>query len=163
MAANPPIEGTESTWTPIRARVRADAKEIALAKGYTSLLPVIQPGRVGPHCQKVSPGCARCYSETNNERCLTHNGTGLPFDRRSRDLVEMFVDEKILMQPLHWKKPRRVFVCSQTDLFAEFVTDEMIDRVFAVMGLCPQHTFQVLTKRAERMIEYMTTRFGAGH
>jgi protein gp37 len=69
--------------------------------------------------------------------------------------VDLFVDEKILMQPLRWKSPKRIFVCSQTDLFGEFYTDEMIDWVFAVMALCQQHTFQCLTKRPERMRKYM--------
>jgi protein gp37 len=166
MSANSKIEWTRSTWTPIRARVREDALEIARAKGYSSLVQILEarkpngdlrtpPGKVGPHCEHRSPGCESCYSETNNARCLPANGTGLPFDRRSRDLVDLFVDENILTQPLHWRAPRRVFVCSQTDLFGEFVTDDMIDRVFAVMALCPQHTFQVLTKRADRMREYL--------
>jgi protein gp37 len=62
----------------------------------------------------------------------------------------------MLLQPLKWKRPRKIFVCSMTDLFADFVTDEMLDRVFAVMALCPQHTFQVLTKRSARMREYLT-------
>jgi len=82
------------------------------------------------------------------------NGTGLPFDRRARDLVDIFLDERILMQPLHWRQSKWIFVCSQTDLFGEFVPDEMIDCVFAVMALSPWHRFQVLTKRAERMREY---------
>jgi protein gp37 len=143
-----------ATWSPLRARVRPDAKEIASQKGYTSLLPIldrIASGKVGHHCEHVSPGCEHCYSETNNARCLPHNGTGLPFDRRSRDLVEMFLDEEMLTQPLRWKRGRKIFVESQSDLFGEFVPDELIDRVFAVMALCSQHTFQVLTKRAERM------------
>lgn len=146
-----------ATWTPIRARVREDAAEIAQAKGYTSLVQIAEKmaGRIGPHCEHVSPGCANCYSETNNSRCLPANGTGLPFDRRSRDLVEPFVDENILTQPLRWKKPRKIFVCSQTDLFGEWVTDEMIDQVFSIMALCPQHTFQILTKRASRLLEYV--------
>ena len=138
MGAKTEIAWTDSTWTPIRARV----KEGPLA------------GHVGPHCERVSQGCVNCYSETNNGRCLPANGTGLPFNRQSRDKVDIFVDEKILTHPLHWKAARRIFVCSQTDLFGEWVTDEMIDRVFAVMALCPQHTFQVLTKRAERMQKY---------
>jgi protein gp37 len=57
--------------------------------------------------------------------------------------------------PLRWRKPRRVFVNSMSDLFHEDVPDEFIDRVFAVMALCQQHTFQVLTKRADRMYHYM--------
>jgi protein gp37 len=60
-----------------------------------------------------------------------------------------------LTEPLTWKKPRRVFVNSMSDLFQDGVPDEYIDQVFAVMALSPQHTFQVLTKRAERMREYI--------
>jgi protein gp37 len=59
-----------------------------------------------------------------------------------------------LVEPLKWRKPRRVFVNSMSDLFHEKVTDEQIAEVFAVMAACPQHTFQVLTKRAERMLEW---------
>lgn len=151
------IEWTDASWTPIRARVKPNAGEIAKAKNYTSLIQIAtdMAGHVGPHCERVSPGCEHCYSETNNGRCLPNNGTGLPFDRRARDLVDIFIDENILQQPLKWRTPKRVFVCNQTDLFGEWVTDEMIDRVFAVMALCPQHTFQVLSKRAERMQEYL--------
>ncbi len=158
MGAKSAIEWTDATWTPLRARVKSDAGGIAEAKGYTSLIQIAtkMAGRVGPHCEHVGHGCDNCYSETGNGRCLPANGTGLPFDRRSRDLIEPFVDEKILMQPLQWKKGRRIFTCSQTDLFGEWVSDEAIDRVFAVMALCPQHTFQVLTKRPERMLAYLT-------
>lgn len=154
------IEWADKTWTPIRARVKSNAPIIAAEKGYTSLIQIAveMAGHVGPHCEHVSPGCENCYSDTNNSRCLPNNGTGLPFDRRSRDLVDIFVDEKILLQPLKWRKPKKVFVCSQTDLFGEWVPDEVIDRVFAVMALCPQHTFQVLTKRAERMLNYFGTK-----
>jgi protein gp37 len=55
------------------------------------------------------------------------------------------------------ERPRRIFVNSMSDLFHENVTDEMRDRIFAVMALCPQHIFQVLTKRPERMLKYLTT------
>jgi protein gp37 len=172
------IEWTDSTWSPIRVRVKADAAEIARAKGYTSLVSIAEKmaGRVGQHCEHVSPGCEHCYAETNNHRCLPGNGTGLPYDRRSRDLVEAFVDEKVLLQPLGWKpgrpfydaetvrvvgrdpaQPRKIFVENQSDLFGEWVTDEMMDRVFVVMALCPQHIFQVLTKRPERMQAYILT------
>jgi protein gp37 len=158
LSANSKIEWTGSTWTPIRAQVKDDAGAIATAKGYTSLVQIAtkMSGHIGPHCEHASPGCDHCYSETSNGRCLPFNGTGLPFDRRSRDLVHIIIDQDILEQPLHWRKAREIFVCSQTDLFAEFVTDEMIDRVFAVMALCPQHTFQVLTKRADRMRRYIS-------
>jgi protein gp37 len=147
------IEWTNLTWSPIRVRVKTDAAAIAHGKGYTSLIGIAgrMAGRVGPHCEHISPGCELCYAGTNNRRCLPSNGTGLPYDRRSRDLVEAFVDEKILIQPLAWKKPQRIFVENQSDLFGEWVTDEMIDRVFAVAGLTPWHTYQLLTKRPERM------------
>ncbi len=72
------------------------------------------------------------------------------------DRPEPFLDETMLLAPIRWKKPRMVFVCSMTDLFADFVADEWIDKVFAVMALAPQHTFQVLTKRPERMKAYCT-------
>lgn len=67
------------------------------------------------------------------------------------------LDEHALTTPLKWKKPRRVFVNSMSDLFHEGVPFEFVDRVFAVMALCPQHTFQVLTKRPERMAEYLNS------
>lgn len=187
MAQKTAIEWTDSTWSPIRVRVRQDAPSIAKAKGYASLVDIAMKmrGHVGQHCEHVSPGCEHCYAETNNHRCLPSNGTGLPYDRRSRDMVEAFVDEKVLLQPLKWKpvteaclgckaalakgvinsvsgcnslesRPRRIFVENQSDLFGEWVTDEMLDQVFAVMVLCPQHIFQVLTKRPERMLRYLT-------
>ena len=60
-------------------------------------------------------------------------------------------NEQWLTQPLQWKRPRMIFVCAHADLFHEAVSDEWIDRVFAVMALAPHHQFQVLTKRSARM------------
>src|SRR6185312_14280881 len=100
-------------------------------------------------CTKVSPGCAHCYAETFAERW--RGVKGHPYEQ-GFDL--RLVPEK-LTEPLRWKKPRRVFVNSMSDLFHEDVPDGFIDKVFAVMALCPQHTFQVLTKRPERMRHYM--------
>ena len=74
---------------------------------------------------------------------------------------EVRLVEEALTQPLRWKRPRRIFVNSMSDLFHEDVLDEWIDRVFAVMALAPQHTFQVLTKRAERMRAYLDDRTGS--
>jgi len=132
------IEWTDATWTPIQA-VRRDN------------------GKRGVACIKVSPACQNCYAERFNMRNLPSHGTGLPFTVQAMEQVDIVLNDEILLQPLSWKKPRRIFVCSQTDLFGEFVTDEMIDRVFAVMALCPQHTFQVLTKRPERMLRWATS------
>jgi protein gp37 len=138
MADKTEIEWTDATWTPIRARNKAT-------------------GKVGWHCEHASPGCVNCYAEGFNEKRL---GTRLPFKPGHRDDVEHFLDEAMLLQPLRWPRPGMVFVCSMTDLFGEWVPDEMIDRVFAVMALAPQHSFQVLTKRAERMRSYMNRAAG---
>ncbi len=164
MGAKTSIQWSDATWSPLRVRVRSNAAEIARSKNYTSLIQVGEKmaGRVGQHCEHVSDGCLHCYSGTWQGRCLTSGGTGLPFDRRSRDLVEPFVDEQSLGEPLRWKTPKKIFVENQSDLFGEWYTDEMIDRVFAVMALCPQHTFQVLTKRSKRMLEYLTRTYAGG-
>ena len=129
------IEWTDETWNPIRARNR-------------------ETGGVGHFCVHVSPGCAGCYAE----RLQARFGNPVRYAAQDAEKVELFLDEDVLMQPLRWRKPRQVFVCSMTDLFLEAVPDAWIDKVFAVMGLAPQHTFQVLTKRAERMKEFMTLR-----
>lgn len=159
MSATTHIAWTASTWTPVRARVRPDAPEIARRNGYTSLVSITSSmvGKVGPHCERISPGCANCYSAVANSLCRPNNGTGLPFDRRSLELVEILVDYDILREPLRWSTARKIFVCSQTDLFGDWVSDAMIDMVYAVMALCPQHTFQVLTKRPERLASYHAT------
>lgn len=144
------IEWTDSTWTPIRARYW-EIQDDGSAKE-----------RKGWHCEHVSEGCRNCYSETLNRRI----GTGLDFkpgelfreDRVGYHNGEsrLFLDDHMLLQPLRWKRPRMIFVCSMTDLFASFVPDEWIDRMFAVMAMAPQHRYQVLTKRSERMRAYMT-------
>ncbi|WP_439399011.1 DUF5131 family protein [Bradyrhizobium sp. PMVTL-01] len=138
MADRSAIEWTNASWNPIRARN-------------------LKTGKVGWHCEHATTGCEHCYSEGFNKRL----GTGLPFKPGHRKDIEIFLDEQMLTQPLRWKKPRKIFVCSMTDAFADFITDEMLDRMFAVMALCPQHTFQVLTKRAKRMRDYMERLFGS--
>jgi protein gp37 len=95
-------------------------------------------------CTKVSPACANCYIERQT-----------PFRVRHRKFVKGHIPlefhENRLDAPLHWRDPRRVFVNSMSDLFHEDVPDVFIDRVFAVMALARWHTYQVLTKRAERL------------
>jgi protein gp37 len=112
-------------------------------------------GKVGWHCEKVSPACTNCYAATFNRRNLPNGGTGLDYTRASREQVEIFLDLDVLRQPLHWKKPRRIFLCSMTDLFGEFVPDDMIAEVWRLMSKTPRHTYQVLTKRAERLSQVM--------
>jgi protein gp37 len=98
-------------------------------------------------CTKVSPGCAKCYIErTPPMRMAGRKFVG--------GKIPMELHPERLDKPLSWKKPRRIFVNSMSDLFHEDVPDEFIDRVFATMALCSLHTFQVLTKRAERMANY---------
>lgn len=143
MGSSSKIEWTQATWTPIRARrLDPSGKEL-----------------VGWHCEHVSEGCRNCYAESMNKRL----GTGLEFKPGNHDEVDLFLDEKMLRAPLSWRKPRMIFVCSMTDLFADFVSDEWIDRMFAVMALCPQHTFQLLSKRPARMLEWSRINSTGGH
>lgn len=100
-------------------------------------------------CTKVSQGCKHCYAERDWAR-MAH----LPA-YAGRAFTDVACHTDRIGQPLTWKKPRRVFVNSMSDLFHESVPDAFIDKVFAVMAVCPQHTFQVLTKRAIRMVEYV--------
>jgi protein gp37 len=133
MADRSKIEWTDASWNPIRARNTKTAG-------------------VGWHCEHATTGCEHCYAEGFNKRL----GTGLPFKPGHLDQgdVELFLDENMLTQPLRWKKPRKVFVGSMTDLFGRFVSDEWLHKIFAVMALTPQHTYQVLTKRSDRMRDY---------
>lgn len=124
------VEG--STWNPIRAVNKATS-------------------RVGWHCTHVSEGCRNCYAETMNIRL----GTGLPFKPGHEKDIELFMDKGMLKRPIQWTRPRSIFVGSMTDLFGEFVPDEWIDDVFAVMLSAPHHTYQILTKRPDRMLTYM--------
>lgn len=136
-------------------------------------------------CTRVSAGCDHCYAFALHDKRFAANGDAaraalmdpsalqlasraeairgartagiklplppqydLPFSR-----VQLMPER--LTKPFHWRKPRRVFVNSMSDLFHEDVPDEFIDQVFAVMEMTPQHTFMILTKRPERMRAYM--------
>lgn len=116
-------------------------------------------------CSRVSPGCGGpnhqggCYAEKIAAR---FSGLGQPFEGYAirtkhggawTGKVGAAPDD-VLMQPLRWKRPRRIFVNSMSDLFHEDMPEEAIDRVFAVMALAPHHIFQVLTKRSSRMRDY---------
>ncbi|SHW42905.1 bacteriophage protein gp37 [Mycobacteroides abscessus subsp. abscessus] len=104
-------------------------------------------------CDKVSPGCDHCYAETFAERW---RGTRGHYFETGFD-VQLRPDKLDL--PLRWTKPRRIFVNSMSDLFHARVPDEYIARVFAVMALAPQHTFQVLTKRHGRMRSLLSSAY----
>jgi protein gp37 len=95
-------------------------------------------------CTRVSEGCRHCYIERT-----------LPFRMAGRKFVNgstgMLLHHDRLDAPLHWKKPRRIFVNSMSDLFHPDIPADFIVQVFEVMAACPQHTFQILTKRPERI------------
>ncbi|HWR36399.1 MAG TPA: phage Gp37/Gp68 family protein [Clostridia bacterium] len=127
-------DGSEGkSWNPIRARFKGDGKQ-------------------GWYCQKVSPGCKNCYAERRNKWI----GNGAAYNDSDLRTLDVYLDEKALLEPLRLKKPTNIFVCSMTDLYGSWVPDEWIDRIYAVMALCPQHTFMVLTKRPERRLAWFS-------
>lgn len=98
-------------------------------------------------CDKVSPGCAHCYAETFAERWR-----GIPGHHYEQGFDLRLWPERI-EQPLRWRRPRRIFVNSMSDLFHERIPDDFIAEVFAVMCRADWHVFQVLTKREDRLVE----------
>jgi protein gp37 len=123
------IEWSEATWNPIAG------------------------------CTVLSPGCTNCYAMREAGGRLRSSAKFAGLTQPSK-AGPVWTGEVRLWEPafkadfLYSPRPRRVFVNSMSDLFHESVPDEWIDRVFATMARCPQHTFQVLTKRAERMRDY---------
>ncbi|MDP9267286.1 MAG: phage Gp37/Gp68 family protein [Acidobacteriota bacterium] len=139
MATNTSIEWTDATWNPIRG------------------------------CSRVSEGCRHCYAEAVAARFsgagqayeglaeLKIIGQGTPAEHTAPHWTgRVRLVPEHLADPIRWKKPRRIFVNSMSDLFHEKLPFETIAKVFAVMALSPQHTFQVLTKRPQRMLEFFT-------
>jgi protein gp37 len=98
-------------------------------------------------CDQVSPGCAHCYAKTFAERWR-----GIPGHHYEQGFDLRLWPER-LEQPLSWKRPRRIFVNSMSDLFHEDIPDEYVAEVFAVMEKANHHVFQVLTKREGRLLE----------
>lgn len=98
-------------------------------------------------CDKISPGCAHCYAERMATRL---KAMGLPAYRNG---FEVTLQETVLGAPLRWRKPQMVFVNSMSDLFHDRVSSEFIQRVFSVMTRAHWHTFQILTKRPERLLD----------
>jgi|SRR5215510_2257694 len=104
-------------------------------------------------CTKISPGCAHCYAETFAERF--RDVRGHPYEQG----FDLKLWPERIDLPLRWKKPRRIFVNSMSDLFHKDVPNEFISRVFDIMQRAKHHTFQVLTKRAERLEECIKKNF----
>lgn len=127
------IEWTDATWNPVTG------------------------------CSIVDVGCTNCYAMGLAGSRLRNHPSRAGLTRvtggRAKWTGEVRLNEQWLDQPLRWSRARMIFVCAHGDLFHESVPDEWIDRVFAVMALAPQHTFQVLTKRPERARQYLTKLF----
>lgn len=98
-------------------------------------------------CTKISAGCKFCYAETMSKRL---QAMGID---KYKDAFELTLHEDVIAEPYKWRKPRVVFVNSMSDLFHKDVPLSFIKKVFKVMNDCSQHTFQVLTKRADRLLE----------
>ena len=107
-------------------------------------------------CTKISPGCTHCYAETFAERFR-----GVPGHPYEQGFDLRLIPEK-LGEPLRWASPKMVFVNSMSDLFHEDVPEAYIADVARVMQLADWHTYQVLTKRAERLQELLSTRPALG-
>ena len=122
------IEWTESTWIPVTG------------------------------CTAVSPGCANCYAARMSKRldAMGHAKYAGVVDQHGRWTGQINIaDDKDFFAPLHRNTPTTYFVSSMSDIFHEGVSDGTLDRIYAVMALCPQHRFLVLTKRADRMQKYL--------
>jgi protein gp37 len=124
VSAETSIEWTDTTWNPVRG------------------------------CSVVSPGCSHCYAMKQAHRFPAYAGLTKLTNGGPVWTGEVRLVPELLDQPLRWRRSRRVFVNSMSDLFHDGVSDWYIDRVFAVMALASRHTFQVLTKRPERMHSY---------
>lgn len=103
-------------------------------------------------CTKISAGCAHCYAETMTRR-LTAMGVS-----KYCNGFKVTIHEDALAEPKKWRKSRTIFVCSMSDLFHKDVPFEFVDKVMQIMSETPQHRYQLLTKRAERMEEYFRNR-----
>lgn len=100
-------------------------------------------------CTKISDGCKHCYAEPMTRRLKAMG------QAKYINGFKVTCHPETLDQPLKWKKPSKIFVCSMGDLFHEDVPDEFIDKIFDTMKKCPQHIFQILTKRPERMKKHL--------
>lgn len=119
------IEWTDATWNPVTG------------------------------CSHVSDGCTHCYAETLTRRLHTQfKAPDLPWTHGNA-AVNVILHPNRLDQPHRWRRPRVIFVNSMSDLFHELVPTEYIARIFAVMAIANRHTYQVLTKRPERMAEIL--------
>ena len=131
MSTTSRIEWTESTWNPITG------------------------------CDRISPGCDNCYALTLAKRLKAMGSAKYQTDgdrRTSGPGFGVAVHDQSLTEPLRWRKPRRVFVNSMSDLAHARVSNEAIAQMIAVMGAAAQHEFQVLTKRPRRLAKLLSSK-----
>ena len=107
-------------------------------------------------CRKVSPGCDHCYAATLAKRLKAMGNPRYQKDGPDGPGFGLSLHYDKLTEPLSWRKPRKVFVNSMSDLFHRDVPESFIGRVFETMGACPQHEFQILTKRPRRMAQLLS-------
>jgi protein gp37 len=127
------IEWADFSVNPIRARDRVT-------------------GKVGHWCEKVSAGCAHCYSSALQE----FRFHGHPFEARFRDKVEVYFESRALDEVRRRRIPTRWFWCDMTDLFGPWVRHDWLGEIIGTMGATPHHTHIALTKRPERMRDFLT-------
>jgi protein gp37 len=141
-----------ATWNPIRARDR-------------------ETGKVGTFCVHTSDGCKFCYAEKFQGRGLPNNGIGLAYAAQNLPKVEHYLDEKMLSAPLRIRKSTTFFLSSMTDIFGDWVSEEILAKLFVTMAARPDHLFIVVTKRSARMrkalamggqIDLLLRTFGGG-
>lgn len=137
MGDNTGIEWTDATWSPIRG------------------------------CSRVSAGCTNCYAERVAAR---FSGPGQPYEGLAQMTAkgpawtgDVSLVPHMLDQPARWKRPRRIFVNSMSDLFHENVQDAWVESIVQAMADAPQHRFQVLTKRPGRMAAWLHRNQDEGH
>lgn len=102
-------------------------------------------------CSKISQGCANCYAEAMSHRLKSMR------IKKYANGFDLTLHEECLTEPLSWKQPHTIFVCSMSDLFHKDVPFSFIDKVIDIIYRTPQHRYQLLTKRADRMAEYFLT------
>lgn len=151
------IEWTDATWSPVTGCTKVSE---GCTHCYIERTPPFRMQGRKFRCPRCD-GSGYVEDSDGNRLAFGKRGQFIPGDRCSRcsgtgragigDTTGVRLHEDRLTVPLRWRKPRRVFVCSMADLFHGSIPDEFIARVFAVMALAPQHTFQILTKRPHRM------------
>ncbi len=103
-------------------------------------------------CSKISEGCVNCYAETMSKRLHAMG------QKKYKNGFKLTLHKEVLDEPLNWKKSHTIFVCSMSDLFHAEVPFSFIDKVIEVIKATPQHRYQILTKRSDRMKEYFQDR-----